>query len=344
MPKIHLADLQRNNINQNEYWSKRILEMIKLEKKNFVFTELGMTQILPKNQGTKSFSVRRYNHLPYDTSGKHNLTEGVAPEAMIVEAQKVTGVVNQKGALIEQTDVSDEVHFDNIRDIYQPELARHAAEVIERNTIEAFSDASEYFVGASNTTVNDITNSDILTFKDLRTVALSMANYNRTGHRKYGNKFVAVMHQNVMNDLLDDSVLVSKLLVPGNENGPIKQGTLAKYLAYNMYFTDTLIAPVKPNTKTPAVNVYTSYVLGRDPYMVLGLGSNNVKFFNTGFVADKADPLAQKATIGYKLWTGAKVVDPMAITRIYSGCSYDVAADFTNDDLGRAASQTPASN
>ncbi len=337
MAKITLADLQRNGISQNEYWSKRILEMIKLEKSNFVFTELGMSQIVPKNQGTKSFTVRRYNHLPYDAVGKHTLVEGVAPTAMKVEAHKVTGVVNQKGALIEQTDVSDDVHFDNIRDIYQPELARHAAEVIERNTIDSFTDASEYFIGAGNDEVDDIIVGNIITFKDIRTVALSMANYNRVGHRKYGNKFVTVMHQNVMNDLLDDPVLINRLLVPGNENGPIKQGTLAKYLAYNMYFTDTLICPVEANTG--GVNVYTSFVLGRDPYMVLGLGSTNVKFFNTGFVADKADPLAQKATIGYKLWTGAKITDPMAITKIYSACSYDVVADFTNDDFGRAASQ-----
>lgn len=332
-----LAVLQANGISQNEYWSRRILEMIKLEKKNFVFTELGVAMTIPMNEGTKSFSVRRYNHLPYDGTGKHTLTEGVAPTALKPEAQKVTGVINQKGVVMEQTDVSDEIHFDNIKRIYQPELARHAAEVIERNIIDSFTDASEYFVGVGNATVNDIAATDVVTFKDFRTVALSMANYNRMGHRRYGGKFVGVMHTNVMQDLLDDPVLVNKLLVPGNENGPIKQGTLAKYEAYGMYFTDTLICPVAVNTAS--VNVYTSYVLGQDPYMVLSLGSNNVKFFNTGFVADKADPLAQKATIGYKLWTGAKILDPLAITKIYSGCSYDVVADFSSDDLGRAASQ-----
>lgn len=336
---ITLAVLQKNGISQNEYWSRRILEMIKLEKSNFVFTELGVSQSIPMNEGTKSFSVRRYNHLPYDGVGKHKLTEGEAPTALKPEAQKVTGTINQYGVVMEQTDVSDDIHFDNIKNIYQPELARHAAEVIERNIIDSLTDASEYFIGVGNATVDDIASTDIMTFKDLRTVALSMANYNRQGHKKYGGKFVAVMHTNVMQDLLDDQTLVDKLLVPGQENGPIKQGTLAKYLAYNMYFTDTLICPVAANAATTPVNVYTSYVLGRDPYMVLSLGSGNVKFFNTGFTADKADPLAQKATIGYKLWTGAKILDPMAITKVYSACSYDVAADFTNDDLGRAASQ-----
>ena len=332
-----LAVLQKNNISQNEYWSKRILAMIKLEKSNFVFSQLGNEVIIPLHEGTKTFSARRYNHLPYDKNGKHLLTEGVAPTALKPEAHKVQGVVNQYGVVMEETDVAADVHFDNIKSIYQPELARHASEVRERNIIDSFTDASEYFVGVDNTTIDGIDASDIVTFKDYRTVALSMTNYNRRGHRKYNGKFVAVMHPNVMNDLLDDPVLVNKLLVPGNENGPIKQGTLAKYMAYGMYFTDSLICPVKANTG--GVNIYTSYVLGQDPYMVISLGSSNVKFFDTGFTADKADPLAQKATFGYKMWTGAKVTDPMAITRVYSASGYDVVADFSKDDLGAAASQ-----
>lgn len=333
-----LAVLQKNGISQNEYWSKRILAMIKLEKSNFVFSQLGNEVTIPLHEGTKTFTARRYNHLPYDNSGKHKLTEGVAPTALKPEAHKVSGVVNQYGVVMEETDVAADVHFDNIKNIYQPELARHASEVRERNIVDSFTDASEYFVGVGNTAVDNIDASDVVTFKDFRTVALSMTNYNRRGHRKYNGKFVAVMHPNVMNDLLDDPVLVNKLLVPGNENGPIKQGTLAKYMAYGMYFTDSLICPVKANTGS--VNVYTSYVLGQDPYMIISLGSSNVKFFDTGFTADKADPLAQKATFGYKMWTGAKVTDPMAITRVYSASGYDVVADFSSDNIGAAASQS----
>lgn len=332
-----LAVLQKNGISQNEYWSRRILEMIKLEKENFVFTNLGTEVSIPLHEGTKTFTARRYNHLPYDSTTKHKLTEGVAPKALKPEAQKVSGVINQYGVVMEETDVAADIHFDNIKNIYQPELARHAAEVRERNIIENFTDASEYYVGVNVNTADNIKVENILTFKDLRTVALSMTNYNRKGHRRYGGKFVSVMHPNVMNDLLDDEVLVNKLLIPGNENGPIKQGTLAKYMAYGMYFTDSLICPVKANTGS--VNVYTSYVLGQDPYMVIKLGNGNVKFFDTGFTADKADPLAQKATFGYKMWTGAKVTDPMAITKVYSASSYDVVADFTSDKIGSAASQ-----
>lgn len=330
-----LSVLQKNGLSVQEYFSKRLLEMIKLEKSNFVFTNLGVEMNLPKNEGTKTYLVRRYNHLPV---GNHQLTEGVPPTALKPEGHKVSGVINQFGALMEETDVAADIHFDNIKTIYQPELARHAAEVIERNVVSSFTDASEYYVGTSHIKADDITAADTVTFKDFRVVALTMSNANRKGHSRYGGKFVGVMHPNVMNDLLDDPVLVNKLLVPGSENGPIKQGTLAKYMAYGMYFTDTLVCPVKANTGN--VNVYTSYVLGFQPYMVLGLGGSNVKFYDTGFTADKSDPLGQKATFGYKLWTGAKVLDPMAITAIYSASAYDIALyNDTDDTIGKAASQ-----
>lgn len=333
-----LAVLQRNGLSVDEYFSKRLLEMIKLERENFVFTNLGVTMNLPKNEGTKTFTVRRYNHLPLNAVSDHLLTEGVAPDALKPEGHKVSGTINQYGVIMDETDVAADIHFDNIKTVYQPELARHAAELIERNTVDSFTDASEYFVGTGNDDIDDIAADDIVKFKDFRIVALTMSNANRRGHTRYGGKFVAVMHPNVMNDLLDDEVLVNKLLIPGNENGPIKQGTLAKYMAYGMYFTDTLICPVVENASN--VNVYTSYVLGYNPYMVLGLGNTNVKFYDTGFAPDKSDPLGQKATFGYKLWTGAKVIDPMAITAVYSASGYDIALyDDTDDTIGKAASQ-----
>ena len=86
--------------------------------------------------------------------------------------------------------------------------------------------------------------------------------------------------------------------------------------------------------------MYPSYLLGYDSYALLDLGGSGVSWHQKGFVPDSNDPLAQRATMGYKLWTGAKVLDPMAICVIYSTSAYSTAlADFSNDPFGRAASQ-----
>ncbi len=331
----NLTTAQRTNITQTQYWDKRLLEMIKLEASNFVFSQMGRDIDIPKNQGTTTMSVARYNSLPVDltASGKGApLAEGVAPTPLQPQGVRVQMSVAQYGAYMEITDWVDDIHMFDIKTIYQPELARHAAEVKERHIIASFADASEYYVGGK-TSVNAYVAADVhyLTLEDLRRVALFMKNYNRKGHRKFGGRFVAIVHTNVMNDLLDDDILTQKLLETGQENAPIKAGTLAQYMAYGLNFVETLIAPVTtsvPGGQLVPVNVYTSFVLGYDPYVVTRLGSQGVQFKMTGFEAEKTDPLGQRATFGYKMWTGAKVIDPLSIFKVYSVSKFDVAPSF----------------
>lgn len=334
----NLATVQRNDIKSTEYWSKRLLGMIKLEEQNFVFSRLGVQKEIPLNQGTTTFSMRRYNSLPISSDGTLSgakLTEGQAPTALKVEAQKVQGTVNQYGNYIEETDVVDAVHFDNIKREYQPELARVSAEIKERCTLEAFSEASEYFVGGKESD-DTITAGDTLKLKDCRMVALTQKVYNRKGHSKYGGKPVLVCGAQVMQDLLDDSALLNNILVPGNENSVMKNGSLENYKAFGMYFQETLICPVKANSSE--VNVYTSYLIGNDAYAVFKF--KNTEWKETGFEASKSDPLGQKATIGFKMWAGAKILDPIAITAIKSASGYDIVPNFSTDNIGKTASQS----
>lgn len=338
-----LATVQQNSNYTTEYWSKFLLGMITLEQRNFVFTTLGRSVDIPKNMGTKTISLRRYNSLPVSASlTSETLAEGVAPTPLKIEAQKVQGTINQFGAYIKITDWVDEIHDDDVKSIYMPELARHAAEVIERDVISSFDDASEWFV-ANQTSIDTLTSSTthVLTLKEVRKAALSMKNYRRNGHVKFGGKPVLVVHPNVMQDLLDDADLEDKVLVPGNDNSPIKSGNLEQYKLYGFYIIETLIAEVQANAAQTPNNVYTSYLLGREPYVVIKLGGSNIRWLSTTFAASKDDPLGQVATFGYKLWSGAKVIDPLAITKIYSVSAYDVALadDFSDDPLGRNAIQ-----
>ena len=44
------------------------------------------------------------------------------------------------------------------------------------------------------------------------------------------------------------------------------------------------------------------------------------------------------------MWTGAKVTDPVSITRVYSASGYDVyVSDWSDDVAGRPASQSEVS-
>ena len=341
-----LVNVQANDIKIDEYFDKRLLEMIKLETSQFVFTNLGRNVEIPKASGTKTIRLRRYNSLPVDLTADGKglpLVEGTAPTPLTISAVKVDGTINQYGAYIEETDVANDIHMDDIKSIYQPELARHAAEVLERVIVAALAEGNDFFVGTGVTTVNSYTGTTanaILTFDAVRKAYLAMKVNRRGGHVRFGGKPVLVVHPSIMQDLLDDQDLIDKLLVPGNENTPIKNGTLQQYMVHGMYFVESLILEPVVSTGTGTPNVYISYLLGKDPYVVIGLSGGGVKFLMTGFSADSNDPLAQKQTFGYKMWGGAKVVDPIAITRIYSKSGFDVKANFTGDDQGSTAPVT----
>lgn len=336
----NLATVQTNTISNREYWEKRMLRIIALERQSFVFSTLGREIDIPANAGTTTISVARHNHLPV---GNHLLSEGQAPTAMKIETQKVQASVNEYGALLKFTNWVDDIHLFGVMKDYQPEMARHAAEVKERGIIASFADASEYFCGTGNTDEDELEATDVATLKDFRLVALTMRNYHRKGNAKFGGKFGAIVHPNVMNDLLDDDALEKKLLVPGQENAVIKAGTLDGYVAYGIVFKETdILEPTAVNLGTESapnmLNVYTSVVLGEDPYVITSLKS--IRWTSKGFTEDSGDPLAQNAFMGYRFWHGAKVIDPLAITLVKSASAYDsTIADFTTDDMGRAASQ-----
>jgi N4-gp56 family major capsid protein len=364
------STVERNEIFQKEYWDNRLLEIIKLNSSNYVFVNLGREVTIPKNEGTLQISMRRYNSLPIRdlevgtvnadgfTTGEA-LSEGTPNNPLKVEAQKVFASVGQYGAWIQITDHVQDIHLDDIKSIYQPELADHAAKIRELDVLEQISaDASEKWVGGVATSNEELVaptleGASILTIQELRVAALTMKNYNRMGHPKAQGKPLIVVHSNVMADLLDDEDLKDRLLNPGQENAPIKIGTLASYMFYGLTVMETLLAEtefVAATTGVPAYNVYTSYLLGKDPYVVTKLGNGAIEWKMTGFEASKDDPLGQISTFGYRMWTGAKVIDPIAITKIYSVSNYDVLVGMdydyvnktggTSDKFSKVAKQT----
>ena len=364
------STVERNEIFQKEYWDNRLLEIIKLNSSNYVFVNLGREVTIPKNEGTLTISMRRYNSLPIRslevgavdeatgyTTGE-GLSEGTPNSPLKVEAQKVQATVGQYGAWVSITDHVQDIHLDDIKSIYQPELADHAAKIRELDVLEQISaDASEKWVGGVATANDELVppgteGASILTIQELRVAALTMKNYNRMGHPKAQGKPLIVVHSNVMADLLDDEDLRDRLLNPGQENAPIKIGTLASYMFYGLTVMETLLAETElvPGANgVPAYNVYTSYLLGKDPYVVTKLGNGAIEWKMTGFEASKDDPLGQVSTFGYRMWTGAKVIDPIAITKIYSVSNYDVLVGMdydyvnqtggTSDTFGKVAKQ-----
>lgn len=331
------AVVSQNNLYTDEVWQKRLMGIIAIEREEMVFQNLGVDKNIPLNQGTKTFTARRYNRLPVVLANQL-LAEGVAPTALKVEGQKVSGTVSQYGALIKVTDVAEDIHFDNIKEIYQPELARHAVETVERVVLASFSEASEEFVN-KRADKEALVATDVLDFATLRRIDLTRKVNLRKGHPKAGGRSLVVVAYEVMQDLLDDDTLEKKMLATGQENSPIKNGTLRSYIAYDLMVQESLMCPVETVTfdDTTTAKCYTSFLFGFEPYWVLRM--KDLSWHNVPFKATTGNELAQIASVGYKMWVGSKVVDPLAIYAIKSRSNHDVANTTDTDVFASPASQ-----
>ena len=255
----HIADSQRNNLKTETYWAKRLMRIIALEEKEMPFIGLGDTVNIPKRQGNTKYTLKRYLKLPVDIT-KALLAEGIPPEFMKMEGTRVTGEVHQYGAIIGFTDVADAIHFDNLKEVYQPELARHANELRERIVLETLdAEASEW----------DVTG--VLTLQERRKAALTMRVNLRRGHKKGGGKTVTVVPPQVMQDLLDDEKLLTHMLQTGQENAPIKNATLRGYVVYDLAIQESMLLADYADYTT---NKFVSYMMGEDPYKVITMGED----------------------------------------------------------------------
>lgn len=328
-----LDTAQKNNLKNETYWQKFLNRIIAIEKDQMVFQNLGKEVKIPLRSGTKEYTVRRYLHLPVDVT-KSLLAEGVAPESLKMEGVRVSGEASQYGNYIELTDVVNDIHFDDLKKEYTPELARHAVELKERIVLKAFAEASEAIVGG-HTAETELTATDILTIDELRKVNLGIKVNKRRGHRKGGGSTITVVAPQVMQNLLDDERLLTHVLTPGQTNSPIKNNSLRNFKIYDLMIQESLI--LADPTTVGENDVYHSYMLGEDPYSIITIGE--AKWLESDFKAQSGDPLAQRATFGYKWWYGAKVVDPLAIVKISSVAGdFNIKADKT-DNLSRPADQ-----
>lgn len=140
--------------------------------------------------------------------------------------------------------------------------------------------------------------------------------------------------------LVDVSELSGKTALTAAPTGDIAVGArftvaadIADFLTVGSYqYIGGPLGSVSSYVAEADYNVYTSYFLGFEPYVVSSLGGGNVEFKMTGFEATKDDPLGQRATFGYKMWTGAKVIDPVAIVKIQSRSAFDLLTGVSLTD------------
>lgn len=330
-------------------WS--VVRMLTRAMPFLVFEKFGQTYPLPTNS-TQVAKFRRYFlsgatgsagsgtgdfYIPLATTP---LVEGVTPEGRMLSNQDYTVQLAQYGDYITITDVVDVTHPDKVLADATDILGEQAAVTVETlrfNVLKAGTNVSYANAVAGRSTV-----ANKISLADQRrvTTALNRQNAKRITNvvastPAYNTKsveagYVAVVHPDLETDIRD-MVGFKPVADYGphtspweNEIGSVEQ---VRYVSTTVAapFLDagvvTASAPTLRNNTTN-VDVYPVLFFARDAFGIVPLKGNSSM---TPMVVNPkpaaGDPLGQRGTVGWKLWTATVILQEAFMLRLEVGAT-----------------------
>ena len=318
---------------------KRAMPYLHLEK-------FGQTYVLP-TKSTATAKFRRYFlsgatgsagsgsgsfFIPVATTP---LVEGVTPTGSVIANQDYTVTLQQYGNFTTITDVIENIHADPILQQMVEILGEQAAVTVETlrfNILKAGTNVTyANSVAGRSSIITAITLADQRRItsalnrqnaKKITTVVDSSPDYNT---KSVEASYMAVCHPDLETDIRGMAGFKA-VADYGPHTSPF-EGEIGS-VEQVRYLTSTVIAPfadsggtavtnnLKYTTANTACDVYPVLYFGRDAYGIVPLKGESAM---TPMVVNPkpapGDPLAQRGTVGWKLWNGTVILQDAWMTR-----------------------------
>lgn len=270
---------------------------------------------LPKNSG-RTMNFRKFNSL---TAPGSSLTEGVTPDGNDLSITALTATVAQEGDYVQVSDLLQETGIDPVVTETSILLGEEAAEVVDNRIQTALSAGTNVFFagGVATRAALETATTKYLTGTDIKKLVRKLKNAN--AKRFPDGYYHMQIDPDIAYDLMSDSAWVD--VAKYSKPELMEKGELGKM--YGMkFFESTNLATVDSSTAATKITVHLSYAYGKDSYDCVdlenGAGKPEIIIKKNGS-AGTADPLNQRASIGWKNCFTAVITQPMALVRVESG-------------------------
>ena len=281
--------------------------LIKMAEPELVHDQFAQKRPIPAGNG-KKIEFRKFDSLPRVTAA---LTEGVTPDGQSISVSKIEATVEQFGAYVTTTDMLNLTAFDNVQAETLELLASQAGKCSDTITKEVLAAATQVMWTngkSSRTAIGG--DADKLTIADIKKAVRWLK---RNNAPKINDNYVAIVHPDTAYDLMKDSEWVEAQKYTTSEK--IFNGEIGKM--YGVRFVESTEAKIFEKAGASSADVYNTVVLGKDAYGVTAINGGGietiVKQLGSG---GTADPLNQRATMGWKLNKCAEILDNTKIVRI----------------------------
>ena len=316
---------------------KRAMPFLQLEK-------FGQTYPLPTNS-TQTAKFRRY-FLAGATgaagSGSGNyfypvattpLVEGVTPAGNSIANQDYTANLSQYGDFVTITDVIEDTHTDDVLGAMTDILGEQAAITVETLRFNVLKAGVNVFyangVAARNLVVSALTLSD----QRKVTTALNRQNAKKitqvvASTADYGTKSVEASYMACVHPDLESDIRNMTGFKPVSDYGPHTSPMESEIGSVEQvrYLGSTIIAPfadaggakgLMRSTTGVNADVYPVLYFGRDAFGIVPLkGKSSMTPMVVNPKPAPGDPLGQRGTVGWKLWTTTIILQEAFMGRL----------------------------
>ena len=278
-----------------------------------VHDQFGQKHPIPKNGG-KTIEFRKYS--PF-AKALTPITEGVTPDGHKLNVTNLTATVAQYGDYVELSDVLLLTAIDNNLVEATKLCGNQAGETLDTVTREVLVGGTnvQYSGGVSDRSAlgadNKLTVDDC--FKAARFLKTQKA-------KKIDGYYVAIIHPDVAYDLMRSEDWVNAVQYAGSSQ--LFEGEIGRVAGIR--FVETTEAKIFEKAGSGSKDVYATLVLGENAYGVTEIEGGGLQHIVKQLgSAGTADPLNQRATVGWKaIKTAERLVEGYMI-RIESCSTFD---------------------
>ena len=296
--------------NENKIFYEKLL--LKRLLPNLVFYRYAEKKMIPKNEGT-TINFRRFDALEPATTA---LTEGVTPTGKSVSVSKVEAALNQYGDFITTTDVIDLAAIDPVVTEMTDVLGEQAGATIDK-VVSGIVTAGTNVMYANGAATSAVGSGNIATSTLIKKCVRTLRANNVKPYE--GGYYIGIIHPNVAYDIMNDALWedVSKY----NGGQAIVKGEVGRLAGVK--FIESTYAPVKSGAGAGSADVYCSMIFGKGFYAAPeldGKGKPEMIVKPLGS-AGTADPLNQRASVGWKAFLTAVRLNELCGIRLESGAT-----------------------
>ena len=304
MPTVIQGNVASSGTLLQNWLFKKTLENFEAE---LYFAKMGEKPMVAEGYSTVSWA--KPSKLTRTVS-QTTLVEGVTPASAAFSFATVTATPTQYGLYVEVSDQLLNVAPVDILGKAAVEVRNNLARIIDQVIqVEAMAGTNVLY-GGDATARSNIDSADKISAGDLRDAATKLMSLDAP---QFDGYYVAIAHPLVTGDLKAEAngawIEFSKYTTPEK----LFKGEIGALYGVRVVQSSNV------QSFASTVTVYPTLVMGKGAYGVADFSSAEVLYSPLG--ASKSDPLAQRATVGAKVFFAAKRLQEDAMVRIESAAT-----------------------